>query len=188
MDNEQTTPVEEGVNASAETPHTAPEQDGKAQANEQQTKGNTPLTETDTKAIEYLEGWQRTRAEFANYKKRVEKELRESQQRGAYDAIVKILPIVDDFERALSSIPEELKENPWTNGVSLLLRKFEKLMQEYNVETVDPVGQPFDPNQHEAIGTEDSDEIASGHVVATLQKGYVAGERVLRPALVKVAN
>jgi molecular chaperone GrpE len=135
-----------------------------------------------------LEGWQRARAEFANYKKRTEKEMKNTSERGALEALKKILPMVDDFARALDNIPEELKGNPWVNGTSLILKKFDKLMEEYAIQEVDPVGQPFDPYFHEAIGMDDSDEYASGTVTVTLQKGYVSGDRVLRPALVRVAN
>ncbi|MCU0499399.1 MAG: nucleotide exchange factor GrpE [Anaerolineae bacterium] len=139
-------------------------------------------------AEEYLAGWQRTRAEFANYKKRVDREMSESRQKGAHEALTKILPLIDDFERAMENVPTELSGNPWINGVGLFIKKFEKLLHEFEIQTLDPVGQPFDPSKHEAIGMEDSDTIESGHVTITLQKGYVSGDKVLRPALVKVAN
>lgn len=139
-------------------------------------------------AEEYLALAQRTRAEFANYKKRVERELSEGKQRGALDAITKMLPVIDDFERAMQNVPAELRENAWVSGVGLMLRKFEKLLNEFEVEVIDPVGQVFDPSSHEAIGMDESDSVESGHVTVTLQKGYASGERVLRPALVRVAN
>lgn len=134
------------------------------------------------------EGWQRARAEFANYKKRAEREKQEGSKRGALDVLTKLLPIFDDFERAMENVPEELAENPWVSGTSLILRKYEKILEEYDVVVVDPVGELFDPRMHEAIGMEDSDDIESGHVTTTLQKGYMSGERVLRPALVRVAS
>jgi molecular chaperone GrpE len=136
-----------------------------------------------------LEGWQRARADFTNYKKRMERELSESREKTALDTLVKILPIVDDFERAVQNIPADLSQNPWVSGTALILKKFEKLLDEYQVTIIDPVGQPFDPHQHEAVGMDDPVEgIASGHVTVTLQKGYISGERVLRPALVRVAS
>lgn len=139
-------------------------------------------------AEEYLAGWQRTRAEFANYKKRVDREMSESRQKGAHEALTKILPLIDDFERAMENVPAELTGNPWINGVGLFIKKFEKLLHEFDIQALDPVGQPFDPSQHEAIGMEDSETVESGHITITLQKGYVSGDKVLRPALVKVAN
>jgi molecular chaperone GrpE len=135
-----------------------------------------------------LDGWQRSRAEFANYKRRTQQEIAESKQRGALEALSKIVPILDDFERALSSVPEELKNHAWTNGTSLILKNMKKVLDEYAVEIIDPVGQEFDPNFHEALGTEDSSEYESGIVTTTLQKGYKSGDKVLRPALVKVAS
>ncbi len=70
----------------------------------------------------------------------------------------------------------------------MIQRKLNKILENYNVTVLDPTGEPFDPNLHEAIGMEDSDDVESGHVTATMQKGYVLGERVLRPALVRVAK
>ena len=99
-----------------------------------------------------------------------------------------ILPAIDDFERAVSNVPPQLKDDPWVNGVSMVLRKLNKILDDYGVTVVDPTGEEFDPSQHEAIGMEDSDSVATGHVTATLQKGYVLGDRVLRPALVRVAK
>ncbi|MCU0511051.1 MAG: nucleotide exchange factor GrpE [Anaerolineae bacterium] len=136
-----------------------------------------------------LTGWQRERADFANYKRRTDKEMKEARERGSLEAITKMLPILDDFERALTNIPPELQSHPWVSGTALILKKFDKVLDEFAVEVIDPVGQPFDPHRHEAIGTDAStDEIASGHVTVTLQKGYASGERVLRPALVRVAG
>jgi len=99
-----------------------------------------------------------------------------------------VLPAIDDFERAASNVPEHLQGDPWVVGVTMVLRKFYKTLDEYDVKIIDPTGEVFDPNRHEAIGTEDSDSVATGHVTATVQKGYILGDRVLRPALVRVAN
>jgi molecular chaperone GrpE len=139
------------------------------------------------KADEYLAGWQRERADFANYKRRVEREMRESFINGGLDAIKKVLPLVDDFERAVENVPQHLKGEPWLNGTELLLNKLHKLLTEYNVEVLDPLGEAFDPNRHQAIAMDDSGDGTSGHVTEVLQKGYVCGERVLRPAMVRVA-
>ncbi len=139
-------------------------------------------------AQEYLEGWQRARAEFANYKKRVERELKDSHSSAAGTVLKDILPVIDDFERAMNNMPEDLQGNSWIGGVTMIQRKLTKILENYNVTIVDPTGELFDPNQHEAIGMEDSDDVESGHITVTMQKGYVLGERVLRPALVRVAK
>lgn len=133
-------------------------------------------------------GWQRALADFQNYKRRTERELADSRQRAALDTLTSVLPVIDDFERALDNVPEDLQGHSWMNGVELILNKLAKLLEEHNVDVIDPVGEAFDPNRHEAIGMEHSDEIESGHVTTTLQKGYESNGRILRPALVRVAS
>ena len=135
-----------------------------------------------------LEGWQRQLAEFQNYKKRVDREVKDSYQNASVDLLTKLLPIIDDFERALANVPSDLDGNVWVNGMNLIQRKFNKVLEDYGVTAIDPKGQPFDPNLHQAIGADENTEYESGYVTATMQKGYISGERVLRPALVKIAK
>jgi molecular chaperone GrpE len=106
----------------------------------------------------------------------------------ALETISRILPIIDDFERALENMPEELREHSWINGVLLIQGKFKRLLDDYNVEVIDPAGEPFDPNLHQAISKDDSDDVESDHVIDTVQKGYISGTHLIRPALVRVAN
>lgn len=134
------------------------------------------------------DGWQRARAEFANFKRRTERERSELFQRASLDTLKALLPIIDDFDRAFESVPEDISEHAWIGGVSMIQRKFLTLLEQYEIEAIDPAGEPFDPNLHQAIGAEESDEVESGHVTETLQKGYRAGDNVLRLALVKVAS
>lgn len=146
------------------------------------------LIEAQKEAQANEEGWQRARAEFSNYRKRIERERVELFQRAALDTLQALLPIIDDFDRAFESVPETLAEEPWIDGVTMIQRKFAGVLEQYQVEAVDPTGAPFDPNLHQAIGAEASDEVESGCVIETLQKGYRAGDAVLRLALVKVAS
>ncbi len=146
------------------------------------------LIEAQKEAQANEDGWQRARAEFSNYKKRIERERTELFQRAALDTLQALLPIIDDFDRAFESVPEALEEDPWIGGVAMIQRKFAGVLEQYEVEAIDPTGELFDPNLHQAIGAEESDEVESGHVIATLQKGYRAGDTVLRLALVKVAS
>ncbi len=146
------------------------------------------LIEAQKEAKANEDGWQRARAEFANYKKRTEREKSELFQRAALDTLKALLPIIDDFDRAFENVPEAIGDDPWIGGVSMIQRKFMTLLEQYEVEAIDPTGGLFDPNLHQAIGAEESDEVESGHVIETLQKGYRAGGNVLRLALVKVAN
>jgi molecular chaperone GrpE len=135
-----------------------------------------------------LEGWQRERAEFANFKKRMERERSDLFRQASLDTIANALSVVDDFERAVSNVPEELRDDPWAKGVMLIRKKLETWMEQYDIETIDPLGDEFNPRLHEAVGTDDTEDYESGMVSATLQKGYRSGERVLRPALVRVAS
>lgn len=135
-----------------------------------------------------LDGWQRSRAEFNNYRRRTQQQLSDSKQQGAVDALSKILPVLDDFERAFDNIPADLADHPWVSGTSLILKNIQKVLDEFNIEVLDPVGEEFDPTMHEAIGMDDDSDFDSGTVTVTLQKGYKSGDKILRPALVRVAG
>ena len=178
--------VDESVVEASEAPE---EVDVKADVKEQeQVVAQAKYDSVQAQAQEYLEGWQRARAEFANYKKRVEREMKDSHSSAAGSVLKDILPVIDDFERAMSNMPDELKDNAWIGGVGMIQRKLNKILENYNVTIIDPTGDAFDPNLHEAIGMDEAGEIESGHVSATMQKGYLLGDRVLRPALVRVAR
>jgi molecular chaperone GrpE len=139
-------------------------------------------------AAEYLEGWQRARAEFANYKRRVEAEREEIRHVSNEALLLKLLPVVDDFERAFRTVPEELTEVPWVNGMKMILRKLQAVLESENVTPIETAGQLFDPLLHEAVMQEESADYPDEHVMEEIQRGYRLGERVLRPAMVKVAN
>ncbi len=143
------------------------------------------LAEAETKKQEYLDALQRERADFTNYRRRMEAENRQVSAWAADETIKKLLPVLDDLERALANRPAEDK---WAGGVELVLRKFQAILEKENITRIPAEGQPFDPNQHEAILQEPSEEHESGTVIAVLQQGYTHNERVLRPALVKVAQ
>jgi molecular chaperone GrpE len=146
------------------------------------------LEEAQQQAKANFEGWQRERADFSNYKKRVEREMKEIQQNATSSTLMALLPVLDDFERAMSNLPEDLKGQPWLDGVSAIQRKFQKILDDYGIVILDPVGEVFDPSRHEALGTDTDTTMESGHITVTLQKGYASGDRVLRPALVRVAS
>ncbi|MDX2075390.1 MAG: nucleotide exchange factor GrpE [bacterium] len=135
-----------------------------------------------------LDGWQRERADFQNYKRRVEREQKDFQRKAELDSVKLIFPIIDDFERAVTNIPEDLQNHGWVTGTSLILGKFKRLFEAYDISPIAPVNEPFDPYLHQAISKEDSDTVESGYVIETLQKGYKSGDIILRPALVRVAN
>ncbi len=146
------------------------------------------LEKAQAQAAEYLDGWQRARAEFANYKKRVEAEREEVRRASNEALLLKLLPVVDDFERAFQKIPREAAASPWVNGIQMILRKLQALLESQGVVPIQATGQPFNPQQHEAVLLEETAEHPDGTVIAELQRGYRLGERVLRPAQVKVAT
>jgi len=145
------------------------------------------LAIAEAKAAEYLEGWQRARAEFANARKRLERERGEARRNATIDVVGRLLPILDDFERAMESVPGNIANDSWFEGVALVYRKLTSILDNVNIERIEAVGQPFDPNQHEAVLQEESDEYESGVVVRELQTGYRLNDRVIRPAMVVVA-
>jgi len=147
------------------------------------------LDDAKAKADEYLDGWQRARAEFANYKKRQEQQMSDLRAFSTIDLIKRLLPIQDDFERAQKTLPEGISHMTWIEGVMLIQRKLQLVLEAEGVKTIDvKPNDIFDPNLHEAISHDEADGIESGHVIEMLQTGYKIGERVVRPALVRVAR
>jgi len=137
---------------------------------------------------EYLDGWQRARAEFANYKKRVERESRESHKRSAADIFCRYLGIIDDMELALRERPTDGDAAEWAEGIRIIYQKLLSLLKLEGVERIQAEGEIFDPNYHEALSHEESSEHGENQVIEVIRQGYILGERVLRPALVRVAK
>jgi molecular chaperone GrpE len=142
------------------------------------------LAEVQAKAAENLDGWQRALAEFQNYRKRVERDRASDHAIMKAELIRKVLPILDDLERALNNRPED---SAWSNGIELIQRKLLLILEAEGVRRIEAEGTLFDPNVHEAISQEPIDGAESGSVVAVTQQGYMLGDRVIRPAQVKVA-
>src|ERR1700674_1640000 len=146
------------------------------------------LAELEQKADEYLRLAQRTQADFINYRRRTEDE-RAQQARDANVAYLqRLLPILDDFERALSSAaPEDLESN-WGKGILLVDRNLRGLLTADDVQRISAEGAEFDPREHEALGSQPSADVPEGHVLQIVRQGYRKGERILRPAQVIVAS
>ncbi len=139
------------------------------------------------KEAEYLDGWQRSRAELSNARKRFQREQEQAYQNAKADLLVRLLPVVDDFERAFSTLPEDLSGLAWVEGVSLIQTKLQALLEQEGVTAIEATGHEFDPFLHEAVTHEPSTEIAEGHIIAEVQKGYKVADRVLRPSAVRVS-
>ena len=131
----------------------------------------------------------RRQAEFENYRKRVERERAELYQHGRDDVLLQFLPVVDNFERALSSLEtSEGDAEALRHGVELIHKQFKDALAKFGLEAVEAVGQTFDPHVHEAVTTEATDKHKENTVIQEFQRGYKIGDRLLRPAKVKVAS
>jgi len=159
---------------------------------------DTPASQADLESVdlsllqaqasEYLDGWQRSRAEFSNYKKRVDKEAEDARARITAELVAHFLPVLDDLERALKDRPLQGDGARWAEGIELIYRKLVALLDAEGIETIPANGQRFDPMVHEALTLEDSEQHDEGMVIEVIQQGYRLGDRVLRPALVRVAK
>lgn len=131
---------------------------------------------------EYLDALKRLKAEFENYQKRIEKEKEDFRKYAAKDLILKLLEIKDNFERALG----DAKEDDFTKGMRLILKKFEDVLEKEGVKMVKAVGEKFDPYKHEAIAHEVSE--VEDLILEEMEKGYQLFEKVIRPSKVKVSK
>ena len=146
------------------------------------------LDKAQRQASEYLEGWQRAQAEFSNYKKRQEAERAQMITRANATLLLKLLPVVDDFERAMATLPPGLSELTWCEGAFLIKRKLDVVLESAGVEPIETEGRAFDPCYHEAVTYEQVAGYQDGQIIGEVQRGYLLGDRVLRPALVRVAK
>ncbi len=181
-DNDQAKAVEEEVETLTETSEEA----GKEP--EEKLDVEEKLEKAEAQAAEYLDGWQRTQAEFSNYKKRQVTERAQMRTHVSADVLRKLLPVVDDFERALSTMPIEFNKLTWSEGVLLIKYKLDAILKSEGVEPIKTDGQEFDPRYHEAVTYEETADYKESYIIGEVQKGYTLGERVLRPALVRVAK
>lgn len=137
------------------------------------------------KADNYLANWQRAQADFINYKRRTEQERVDTGKFANSILMLSLLPVLDDWERAINSIPPGLENDGWVDGIRLIGQKFLASLQAQGLSQIEALGKQFDPNFHEAAGHGKGEE---GMVVEELQKGYKLYDRVLRPSKVLVGN
>ncbi len=157
--------------------------------NEHDNELQEDLDQTRQKAEENLEGWRRERAEFSNYRKRIEREQSQLSGNITGEVIKKYLVILDDLSRALKTRPTEGEGATWSQGIELIYRKLQNILDLEGVVRIPAEsGQEFNPEIHEAISHEDSPDYKSGEIIEVVQQGYKIGDRVLRPALVRVAR
>ncbi len=140
------------------------------------------------KVDEFSDGWQRERADFANYRKRIDRDQEMQRQNNKIDIIKKYLAVHDDFERALKTIPQDNVQASWMEGLRLIDLKLKGLLEGEGVAPIPADNSAFDPVFHEAISHEEHTNFESGQIIEVVQQGYTIGERVIRPALVRVAK
>jgi molecular chaperone GrpE len=142
---------------------------------------------TKAKVEELTNDLKRMTADFANYRKRNESERTEFAKFAKADLIARLLDVLDGYDRALATVPDELKGQPWVEGMWLVERKLRRVLESEGLEPIDSLGKPFDPYLHEAVGYVEADE-PEGTVIEEHQKAYRLHDRVIRPALVTVAK
>ena len=143
------------------------------------------LADAEAKAADYLDKWQRLMAEFDNYRKRSEKEKADSYDYAVSNTIAELLPVIDNFERALKI---ESTDKSLFAGVEMIYKQIIGLLEKMHVTPIEAVGKEFDPNLHNAIMHIDDEAFGENIVAEELQKGYLYKEKVIRHSLVKVAN
>ncbi len=146
------------------------------------------LEKAETLSKDYLDKLQRSMAEFDNFRKRTNMEKASMYENGTRDTIEKLLPILDNFERAIMSTPEQDKENPMFKGIDMIFSQMVETFKNMGVEEVAGVGETFDPNIHNAVLHIDDESLGENVVVEVMQKGYKYKDKVIRPSMVKVAN
>ena len=146
------------------------------------------LTQAEAQAAEYLDGWQRTRAELENYRKRMDRERKEQKTAFKGDIIVDLLPALDDFDLALENLPEDLSKHEWVSGIILIHRKLHGQLEAMGLSEIEATGQMFDPELHEAVTHEKSEAHQSNEIIGVMRKGYRLGDKVIRAAMVRVAS
>ena len=143
------------------------------------------LAEEKEKSDKYLANWQRAEADFSNYKKRIEQEKNETTSYANWALIFNLLPVLDDMERAIASLPPKLAKLTWVDGILLIHRKLKGFLESQGLTEIEAIGKPFDPSIHEAVAQTDGKE---GMVINEIQKGYKLKGKLLRPALVVVGK
>ena len=142
----------------------------------------------EQRAVEYLRMAQRAQADLINYRRRVDQERDDLRSTARVDAASAILPILDDFERAISAIPSAEREQGWVKGILLIERNLRSIVERAGLERIDAQGQPFDPYAHEAIMADEQSDQEENTVTQVIRPGYRLGNRIVRPAQVVVAR
>ncbi len=188
-ENHSTQPVVEEKAGQDELVEPQEEQEAQQEPLGELERVQSQLAEAEARAAEYLDGWQRARAEFANFKRRQEQQQQAMRRQATARLVEQLIDVLDDQERAFGAIPEAMQDDAWVTGFALVDKKLRSILEKEGLSEM-PVkpGDDFDPYHHQAILHEPSAEFEEGQIVDVLQKGYNLQETVLRPAIVRVSS
>jgi molecular chaperone GrpE len=172
--------VSEGIDQEAAETVSLPLKDYASQLEE--------LDDLRKKVDDFSDGWQRERAEFANYRKRITRDQDTEKQNSKLAILRKYLDIHDDLELAIKNMPDHVKSDAWVKGIMLIYQKMSNLLNGEGMQPIPAENCAFDPSLHEAISSEEVEGFESGNIIEVVQKGYTIGDRVIRPARVRVAK
>lgn len=178
--------VEKNVSEPTLTAPAASDPPGSVAAAEALTSAE-PAEDLRRERDDYYDRWLRKTAEFDNYRKRIERERREQADQAVIDLLQELLLVIDDFDRALT-VDAGTEIGAYRKGVEMISGKMRDLLKKYRVTPIESLGADFDPNVHQAVMHESSPEHREGEVIGELRRGYMMGDRLLRPAMVKVAK
>lgn len=190
-ENEKDIQTEETMTQEAEenvTAETAEAADAEGMEAEEEASAKPKKDKKDEKIEELTDRLVRQMAEFDNFRKRTEKEKQQMFGMGAADVIEKLLPVIDNFERGMAAMTEEEKATAFAQGIEMVYKQLMTALEGMGVTPIEAVGKPFDPDFHNAVMQQPSDEFESGTVIQELQKGYMYKERVVRHSMVMVAE
>jgi molecular chaperone GrpE len=146
------------------------------------------MQQFEQESASYKDQYLRATAELRNYRRRVEQERADLIRNAGAGVLMKLLPILDDLDLAMTHVPEEIASSPWFNGLKLVQTKLQTVLEGEGVKPIEALGTPFDPNFHEAVMHEPAGDELAGKVTAELRRGYTLHGRVIRPAMVKVGE
>jgi len=146
------------------------------------------LEKARAEAAEYLDQWRRSVADMSNFRKRMQREQAEFNSNATARIMERLLPVLDDVDRAIAALPSGQASNEWTNGFRLIQQKLHALLDQEGIYPIPTAGQTFDPALHEAISYEVQPGYDEGQIIAEVARGYKLGDRVLKPSIVRVAK
>ena len=146
------------------------------------------LAQAEAQAAEYLDNWRRSVAELSNARKRMAREQEETIRNAAGRVLERLLPVLDDVDRAFANVPADQANSEWVNGFRMIQRKLEGVLESEGVTPITAEGAHFDPHLHYAVTHEEADGLEEGQIIAEVARGYKLGDKVLRPSMVRVAK